>query len=170
MLSLYIWNGGRTSIDELYFTALQFVTCDTVTPRLCSKQSRQAYVANTIFFYNFGLLPDSRLDLHLLSLYQSKMTHDSVWFSRPRRFGKGSRQWYVLHPILCNLSVDRLAPLAVYVLTRPASSASTDLTCVVSASARSLLPSDLSRSVVSRPSVGTKWLKLTALHFRIGEC
>ncbi len=23
------------------------------------------------------------------------MTHDAVWFSRPRKFGKGSRQWYV---------------------------------------------------------------------------
>ena len=23
-----------------------------------------------------------------------KMTHDAVWFSRPRKFGKGSRQWY----------------------------------------------------------------------------
>lgn len=27
---------------------------------------------------------------------QTKMTHDAVWFSRPRKFGKGSRQWYVL--------------------------------------------------------------------------
>ena len=25
-----------------------------------------------------------------------KMTHDAVWFSRPRKFGKGSRQWRVL--------------------------------------------------------------------------
>jgi small subunit ribosomal protein S29e len=24
-----------------------------------------------------------------------KMTHDAVWFSRPRKFGKGSRQWCV---------------------------------------------------------------------------
>jgi small subunit ribosomal protein S29e len=24
------------------------------------------------------------------------MTHDAVWFSRPRKFGKGARQWYVL--------------------------------------------------------------------------
>jgi small subunit ribosomal protein S29e len=23
------------------------------------------------------------------------MTHDAVWFSRPRKYGKGSRQWYV---------------------------------------------------------------------------
>ncbi|CAE6518733.1 unnamed protein product [Rhizoctonia solani] len=24
------------------------------------------------------------------------MTHDAVWFSRPRKYGKGSREWYVL--------------------------------------------------------------------------
>ena len=28
------------------------------------------------------------------------MTHDAVWFSRPRKFGKGSRQWYVLLLVL----------------------------------------------------------------------
>ena len=29
------------------------------------------------------------------------MTHDAVWFSRPRKFGKGSRQWLVhFTPIL----------------------------------------------------------------------
>ncbi|KAF5356154.1 hypothetical protein D9756_003988 [Leucocoprinus leucothites] len=27
------------------------------------------------------------------------MTHDAVWFSRPRKFGKGSRQWYVPIPL-----------------------------------------------------------------------
>jgi hypothetical protein len=24
------------------------------------------------------------------------MTHESVWYSRPRKYGKGSRQWCVL--------------------------------------------------------------------------
>ena len=28
------------------------------------------------------------------------MTHDAVWFSRPRKFGRGSRQWSVY---LCSL-------------------------------------------------------------------
>ena len=24
---------------------------------------------------------------------EDKMTHDAVWFSRPRKYGMGSRQW-----------------------------------------------------------------------------
>ena len=30
------------------------------------------------------------------------MTHDAVWFSRPRKYGKGSRQWCVSTPISVN--------------------------------------------------------------------
>lgn len=25
------------------------------------------------------------------------MSHESVWYSRPRTYGKGSREWYVLN-------------------------------------------------------------------------
>ena len=24
------------------------------------------------------------------------MSHESVWYSRPRNYGKGSREWYVI--------------------------------------------------------------------------
>ena len=32
---------------------------------------------------------------HIRLKPKSKMTHDAVWFSRPRKYGKGSRQWCV---------------------------------------------------------------------------
>jgi hypothetical protein len=33
---------------------------------------------------------------HLLQ--QATMAHDTVWYSRPRTYGKGSRSWYVVDP------------------------------------------------------------------------
>lgn len=40
----------------------------------------------------------SRSKTHVLEDFTpAKMSHESVWFSRPRTYGKGSRQWYVQH-------------------------------------------------------------------------
>ena len=29
------------------------------------------------------------------------MSHESVWYSRPRNYGKGSREWYVIMKRYC---------------------------------------------------------------------
>ena len=77
------------------------------------------------------------------------MTHDAVWFSRPRKFGKGSRQWSVLTDISIYLSLktNLLHIAADCVLTRQVSSVNTALTSAVNVSEKSLLPLALSRSV-----------------------
>ena len=104
------------------------------------------------------------------------MTHDAVWFSRPRKFGKGSRQWcvtrlklytvlqlmtvlYSFKTILLYLSYlvencviyghtwYNMFSIAASARIRLVLSASTALTSVVSASVRSLQPSASSRYV-----------------------
>jgi len=67
------------------------------------------------------------------------MTHDAVWFSRPRKFGKGSRQWYA-QPANHIASMASLSILAGSVPTKRVSSANMDLICVVSASEKSRQP------------------------------
>lgn len=88
----------------------------------------------------------------------SNMGHDNVWFSRPRRYGKGSRQWFVhfqnLHKVtemteMTSLEASRVLltsrPIyfpnltAVSALTKPVWSASTISTSAVSASASTLV-------------------------------
>ena len=32
---------------------------------------------------------------------QANMGHETVWYSRPRTYGKGSRQWYILTHVWC---------------------------------------------------------------------
>ena len=103
------------------------------------------------------------------------MTHDAVWFSRPRKFGKGSRQWcvhmfYAIYKTLANGCIILLQnytlmsyslgncilydhmwynmlSIAASARIRLVLSASTALTSVVSASVRSLQPSVSSRYV-----------------------
>jgi hypothetical protein len=33
------------------------------------------------------------------------MSHESVWYSRPRTYGKGSREWYVITSIEPNTTL-----------------------------------------------------------------
>lgn len=84
----------------------------------------------------------------------AKMTHDAVWFSRPRKYGKGSRQWCVglVDSVLEDIVVDGSLVwrfTAASAPTRLVSSASTASTSAVSASARRPLPSVSSRCVSS---------------------
>lgn len=43
------------------------------------------------------------------------MSHESVWNSRPRTYGKGARAWYVYH-FYCNL-IDTVHPQILKALT-----------------------------------------------------
>jgi small subunit ribosomal protein S29e len=53
-----------------------------------TQQLFRYYIVYVIVYY---LNPTS------FALLNTAMTHDAVWFSRPRKYGKGSRQWSVHH-------------------------------------------------------------------------
>lgn len=81
-----------------------------------------------------------------------KMSHESVWNSRPRTYGKGARAWYVvpLDPhnsaiIVRRVSLRLTDRSAAFAPTRPVSFASTASTFAVNASGRRQLISDSSR-------------------------
>ncbi len=68
------------------------------------------------------------------------MTHDSVWFSRPRKFGKGSRQWYVVLCLKAGRTDVLWVELAASALTKLVSSANMVLICAANVSVKSLPP------------------------------
>ena len=59
------------------------------------------------------------------------MSHESVWFSRPRTYGKGSRQWYVTTHPSSLLRLVKLTIIAVPAHTKLVSSANTVSICAV---------------------------------------
>ena len=73
------------------------------------------------------------------------MTHDAVWYSRPRKFGKGSRGWWVVH--LLPLTSVWLKPLqlAGYVRTKRVSFVNTVSTSAVNVSEKNQPPLDSRR-------------------------
>ncbi len=67
---------------------------------------------------------------------EADMSHESVWFSRPRTYGKGSRQWYVTTHFPPLLRSVKLTIIAVPARTKLVSSVNTGLICAVNASGR----------------------------------
>ena len=67
---------------------------------------------------------------------KANMSHESVWFSRPRTYGKGSRQWYVIIDISPLLRWVKLTIIAAPAHTRLVSSANTGSTCAVNVSGK----------------------------------
>ena len=69
------------------------------------------------------------------------MTHDAVWYSRPRKFGKGSRGWWVVHLPLTSNWLKSLQ-LAGFVRTKRVSFVNTALTSAVNVSEKNQPPLD----------------------------
>ena len=67
---------------------------------------------------------------------KADMSHESVWFSRPRTYGKGSRQWYVTTHFSPLLHSVRLTIIAVPAHTKLVSSANMGSTCAVNVSGK----------------------------------
>lgn len=67
---------------------------------------------------------------------KADMSHESVWFSRPRTYGKGSRQWYVTTHCSPLLHLVRLTIIAVPARTKLVSSENTGSTCAVNVSGK----------------------------------
>ena len=97
------------------------------------------------------------------------MTHDAIWFSRPRKYGKGSRQWYAVMKILLCKRLLLNPILAASARTRLVLSASTELTCADSASVKSLLLSVSLRYDCLISSIYTSFLNCAQYFFRTGK-
>ena len=67
---------------------------------------------------------------------KADMSHESVWFSRPRTYGKGSRQWYVTTYFSPLLRSAKLTIVAVHARIKLVSSANTASTCAVNVSGK----------------------------------
>ena len=133
----------------------------------CSVLTTSAASSFAVHFVVTGASAHTRF-LHSFSFgfesgQKTKMTHDAVWFSRPRKFGKGSRQWWAPRYLAAvngtlvfgirskgyEYAHATLHYLAASVPTRRVSSANTVLICAVSASARRRVPLDSSRCDLS---------------------
>ncbi len=111
---------------------------ELVRPQIISRWSTTCNDTRILFQTTTSFIRQGALKASSVTSNTAKadMSHESVWFSRPRTYGKGSRQWYVtthFSPLLCSA---KLTIIAVPARTKLVSSANTGSTCAVNVSGR----------------------------------